>query len=82
MGSLGGLVLDFIGGIVGIVIVKLDVIKIFVVVGSLLENVNFVVKGDVFKVFMKCVYLVFFYVEIKNEFIVFDVVIVVEKFIV
>jgi len=52
-GSSGGPLLDQGGNLVGIVVGKLDALKLAPEVGDLPENVNFAVKGSILRIFLE-----------------------------
>ena len=52
-GSSGGPVLDQAGNVIGVVVSKLDALKLAQRTGDLPQNVNFAVKGDVVRAFLE-----------------------------
>jgi len=52
-GNSGGPVLDLSGAIVGIVVAKLDAIKMAKAIGDIPQNVNFAIKADVARLFLE-----------------------------
>ena len=52
-GNSGGPLLDQSGNIVGVVVQKLDAIKMAKINGDIPQNINFAVKGEIAQVFMK-----------------------------
>lgn len=52
-GNSGGPVLDLSGGVVGIVVAKLDAIKMAQAIGDIPQNVNFAIKADVARLFLE-----------------------------
>ena len=51
-GNSGGPVLDEFGAVVGIVVSRLDAIKVVKATGSLPQNVNFAIRGELAKLFL------------------------------
>lgn len=52
-GNSGGPVLDMSGAVVGIVVAKLDAIKMAKAIGDIPQNVNFAIKADVARIFLE-----------------------------
>jgi len=52
-GNSGGPLLDQSGNLIGVVVAKLDAIKIAKAIGDIPQNVNFAVKGEVAQMFLK-----------------------------
>jgi S1-C subfamily serine protease len=52
-GNSGGPVLDQAGNVIGIVVSKLDALKLAQRTGDLAQNVNFAIKGDVVRAFLE-----------------------------
>jgi S1-C subfamily serine protease len=52
-GNSGGPVLDLSGALVGIVVAKLDAIKMAKAIGDIPQNVNFAIKADVARLFLE-----------------------------
>lgn len=51
-GNSGGPLLDQSGNLIGVVVAKLDAIKVAKVIGDIPQNINFAVKGEVAQVFL------------------------------
>jgi len=52
-GNSGGPVLDLSGAVVGIVVSKLDALRVAKAIGDIPQNVNFAIKGDVARLFLE-----------------------------
>jgi len=52
-GNSGGPLLDQAGNLIGVVVAKLDAIKVAKAIGDIPQNINFAVKGEVAQVFLK-----------------------------
>jgi len=52
-GNSGGPLLDLSGALVGIVVAKLDAIKMAAAIGDIPQNVNFAIKADVARLFLE-----------------------------
>lgn len=52
-GNSGGPLLDQSGNLIGVVVAKLDAIKVAKAIGDIPQNINFAVKGEVAQVFLK-----------------------------
>lgn len=52
-GNSGGPLLDQSGNLIGVVVEKLDAIKVAKAIGDIPQNINFAVKGEVAQVFLK-----------------------------
>lgn len=52
-GNSGGPLLDQAGNLIGVVVAKLDALKVAKAIGDIPQNINFAVKGEVAQVFLK-----------------------------
>lgn len=52
-GNSGGPLLDQAGNLIGVVVAKLDAIKVATAIGDIPQNINFAVKGEIAQVFLK-----------------------------
>ncbi len=52
-GNSGGPLLDQSGNLIGVVVAKLDAIKVAKAIGDIPQNINFAVKGEIAQVFLK-----------------------------
>lgn len=52
-GNSGGPLLDQSGNLIGVVVSKLDALKVAKAIGDIPQNINFAVKGEVAQVFLK-----------------------------
>jgi S1-C subfamily serine protease len=51
-GNSGGPVVDRFGSVVGVVVSKLDVLKVAPVIGDVSQNVNFAIKAEMLRLFL------------------------------
>ena len=58
-GSSGGPVLDAAGNVIGIVVSKLDALKLAINTGDLPQNINFAIRGDVVRSFLEAQHVAF-----------------------
>lgn len=52
-GNSGGPLLDQAGNLIGVVVAKLDALKVAKAIGDIPQNINFAVKGEIAQVFLK-----------------------------
>jgi S1-C subfamily serine protease len=52
-GNSGGPLLDQAGNVVGVVVQKLDALKVAKAIGDIPQNINFAVKGEIAQIFLK-----------------------------